>query len=240
MFFPAILIPACTSSSLAFHIMYSAYKLNAEWQYTGLVYSFPNLEQVRCSMSGSNCCFLTCIQVSQDEGVRWSTIPISWRIFHSLLWFTQSKGFSVVNEAKVDIFLEFSCFLYEPINVGNLISGSSAFSKSSLNIWNFLVHILLKAGLENFERYFASMWNECNCVIIWTFFGIGMKLDSLASQFFFIGVKTDLSQSSGHCWVFQLCWHIECSTFTASSFRVWNSSAGILSPPLSFVRSDAF
>ena len=121
--------------------------------------------------------------------VRWSTIPISWE-FSILLWFTQSKGFSVVNEAKVDVFLEFSCFLYEPINVGNLISGSSAFSKSSLNIWKFLVHVLLKPSLENFERYFASMWNECNCVIIWTFFGIGMKLDSLASQFFFIGVKT--------------------------------------------------
>ena len=67
------------------------------------------------------------------------------------------KGFSVVNEAVLDFFLEFSCFFYDPTDVGNLISGSSAFSKTSLNIWNFMVHVLLKPGLENFEHYFASM-----------------------------------------------------------------------------------
>ena len=67
------------------------------------------------------------------------------------------KGFSVVNEAEVDVFLELSYFLYDPSDVGNLIFGSSAFSKSSLNIWKFSVHILLKPGLENFEHYFASM-----------------------------------------------------------------------------------
>ena len=68
------------------------------------------------------------------------------------------KGFSVVNEAEVDVFLEFPCFLYDPTDVGNLISGSSAFSKSSLNIWKFLVHVLWKPSLENFEHYFASMY----------------------------------------------------------------------------------
>ena len=67
------------------------------------------------------------------------------------------KGFSVVNEAEVDVFLEFSLFFYDLADVGNLISGSSAFSKSSLNIWEFSVHILLKPHLENFEHYFASM-----------------------------------------------------------------------------------
>ena len=67
------------------------------------------------------------------------------------------KGFGVVNEAEVDVFLELSCFLYDPSDVGNLIFGSSAFSKSSLNIWKFSVHVLLKPGLENFEHYFASM-----------------------------------------------------------------------------------
>ena len=67
------------------------------------------------------------------------------------------KGFSVVSEAEVDIFLEFSCFFYNPVDVGNLISGSSVFSKSSLNIWKFTVHILLKPDLENFEHYFASV-----------------------------------------------------------------------------------
>ena len=67
------------------------------------------------------------------------------------------KGFGVANKAEVDVFLELSCFFDDPIDVGNLISGSSAFSKSSLIIWKFMVHVLLKPGLENFERYFASM-----------------------------------------------------------------------------------
>ena len=96
-------------------------------------------------------------------------------------------------------------------------SGSSAFSQSSLNIWKFTVHLLLKPDWDNFEHYFTSVLDECNCAAL-TFFGIGMK--------------TDLFQFCGHCWVFQICWHIECSTFTASSFRIWNSSTGILSPPL--------
>ena len=98
-----------------------------------------------------------------------------------------------------------------------------AFSKSSLNIRKFTVHVLLKPGLENFEHYFTSVWDECNCVVVWAF---------LALPFFGIGMKTDLFQSCGHCWDFQIFWHIECSTFTASSFRIWNSSAGIPSAPL--------
>ena len=75
------------------------------------------------------------------------------------------KGFNVVNETDVDVLLEFSCFFYDPVDVGNLISGSSAFSKSSLNIWKFSAHVLLKPSLENFEHYLASMWDECNCVV---------------------------------------------------------------------------
>ena len=67
------------------------------------------------------------------------------------------KGFGVVNKAEIDVFLEFSCLFYDPTDVGNLISGSSAFSKISLNIWNVMVHVLLKPGLENFEHYFTSM-----------------------------------------------------------------------------------
>ena len=67
------------------------------------------------------------------------------------------KGFGVVNEVEIDVFLELSCFFDGPADVGSLISGSSAFSKSSLNIWKFMVHVLLKPGLENFEPYFASM-----------------------------------------------------------------------------------
>ena len=120
-------------------------------------------------------------------------------------------------------FLEFSCFFCDPVDVGNLISGSSAFSKSILYIWKFLVHVLLKFGLMDFEHYLASMWNECNCTVVWTFFG---------TPFFWTGMKTELFQSCGHCWVFQICWHIEGSTWTMSSFRIWNNSAGIPSPPL--------
>ena len=67
------------------------------------------------------------------------------------------KGFGIVNKAEIDVFLELSCFLFDPVDDGNLISGSSAFSKSSLNIWKFMVHVLLKPGLENFEHYFASV-----------------------------------------------------------------------------------
>jgi len=100
----------------------------------------------------------------------------------------------------------------------NLISGSSAFSKTSLNIWKLMVHVMLKPGLENFEHYFTSVWDECNCAVVWTFFGIA---------FLWFGMKTDLFQSCGHCWIFQICWHVDCSTFIASSFRIWNSSTGI-------------
>ena len=76
------------------------------------------------------------------------------------------KGFGIVNKAEVDVFLELSCFLNDPEDVGNLISVFSAFSKISLNIWKFTVHVLLKPGLENFKRYFASMRDECNCVVV--------------------------------------------------------------------------
>ena len=95
----------------------------------------------------------------------------SGRIFHSLLWSTQSKALTV-SKAEIDVFLELSCFFSDPADVGNLISGSSAFSKTSLNIWKFMVHVLLKPGLENFEHYFASMWDGCNCTVVWAFFDI--------------------------------------------------------------------
>ena len=76
------------------------------------------------------------------------------------------KGFGIVNKTEVDVFLELSCFFDDPTDVGNLISGSSAFSKSSLNIWRFTLHVLLKPGLENFDHYFASMYDECNCAVV--------------------------------------------------------------------------
>ena len=76
------------------------------------------------------------------------------------------KVFGIVNKAEIDVFLELSCFFRDPVDVGNLISGSSAFSKSSLNIWKFTVHVLLKPGLENFEHYFTSVLDECNCEVV--------------------------------------------------------------------------
>ena len=95
-----------------------------------------------------------------------------------------------------------------------------AFPKSSLNIWKFTVHVLLKSGLENFTLLVC----EINAIV-------QQFEHSLALPFFWTGMKTDLFQSCGHCWVFQICWHIERNTFTAS-FRIWNSSTGIPSPPL--------
>ena len=86
----------------------------------------------------------------------WFGVPVSLRIFQFVVSHTV-KGFLVANEAEVDVPLEFPCFGYDLMNVGNLISGSSAFSKSSLNIREFMVHVLLKPGLENFEHYFTSM-----------------------------------------------------------------------------------
>ena len=136
------------------------------------MHSFPSLNQsiVPCSVltiaSWPAHMFLR-------KKVGWSGIPMSWRILQFVMIHTV-KGFSVVNEAKLDVFLEFSCFIHDPTDVGNLISCSSAFSKSSLSIWKFLVHILLKPSLENFEHYFASMWNECCCMVVWKFFGIAL------------------------------------------------------------------
>ena len=126
--------------------------------------------------------------------VRWSGIPISQN-FPEFIVIQKVKGFGIVNKAEICVFLEPSCFFYDPAGVGNLISGPSAFSKTSLNIWKFTVHVLLKHGLENFEHYFASVWDECNCAVVWAFFGIA---------FLSFGMKTDLFQSCGQGWDFQL------------------------------------
>ena len=140
------------------------------------MYSFPNSEPVCCSMSSSHCCFLTCIQISQETGkVIWYS-----HLFQNFLQFVvihTVKGFGIVNKAEADVFLELFCFFNIPADVGNLFSGSSSFSKTSLNIWKFTVHILLEPGLENFEHYFTSMWDKCNCVVVWAFFGIAFLRD---------------------------------------------------------------
>ena len=133
------------------------------------------------------------------------------------------KGFGIVNKAEVDGFLEPSWFSNDPTDSGNLISAYSSFSKSSLNIWNFTVRILLKTCLEYFEHYFASMWDDLNCAVVWTFFGTAFLWDWNEN------------------WPFPALWPLlsfqnllayEWSTSTASSFRIWNSSSGIPLLPL--------
>ena len=123
------------------------------------------------------------------------------------------KGFGIVNKPEVDVFLELFCFFNDPTDVGNLIYGSYAFSKFSLNFWKFMVPVLLKPGLEDFENYFASIWDECNYVVAWTFFAL---------PFFGIGMKTDLFQSCGHCWVFQICWWERLTDYLLSKFAIFH------------------
>ena len=119
------------------------------------------------------CWFLTCIQFSQEAGeVVWYSHL--FQNFPQFIVIHTVKGFGIVNKAETDVFLELSCFFDDPAHVSNLISASSAFSKTSLNIWMFTVYILLKPGLENSELYFTSVWDECNCVVVWAFFGIAL------------------------------------------------------------------
>ena len=122
-------------------------------------------------------------------------------------YFWDSLAFSMIQQM-----LAIWCLVPLPFLNPAWTSGSSWF----MYYWSL-------PSLKDSEDYFASMWNACNCVVVWTYFGIA---------FFWDRNETDLFQSCGHCWVFQICWHIECSTFTASSFRIWNSSSGIPSPPL--------
>ena len=141
-----------------------------------MIYSFPNLEWVHCSMSGSNWCFLNCILASQEAGMVFWYSHL-FKNFPQFVVIHTVKGFSVVNEAEVDIFLEFPCFFYDPMDIGNLITGSSSFSKSSLYILKFSAHISLKPRLKDSSlggALPASMWNECNCAVVWTFSGIAL------------------------------------------------------------------
>ena len=137
------------------------------------MYSFPNLDPVHCSMSSSNCCFLTCIQISQEAG---QVVSYSC-LFKNFPWFVVIhivKGFSIVIEVEVDVFLKFSCFFYDSVDVGNLILVPLSFLNPALE---FSVHVLLKPSLEDFEHQFAGMWEEYNCVVVWTFSGIAFLWD---------------------------------------------------------------
>ena len=164
-FLLAFLIPDRTSSSPVFLMMCSAYKLNKQGDNIQPWYTpFPiwNQSMVPCSV----------LTVAFWSAYRFLRDRSGGLVFPSLSEFSTVccdhtvKGFSIVSDAKLDGFLELSCFLYVPMDVSNLISGSSAFYKSSLNIWKFAVHTQLKPCLENLKHYFASMWDECNCVVV--------------------------------------------------------------------------
>ena len=127
-------------------------------------------------MSNCNCSFFTCIQISQKASkMVWYSHLLKnfpqFAVIHTV------KGFNIVNEAELDVFLEFSCFFYDPVDVGDLISGSSAFLKPRLYIWKFSVHILLKPSLKDFEHNLTSMRNEHNCLVVWIFFGVVLLWD---------------------------------------------------------------
>ena len=140
------------------------------------MYSFPDLEPICCSMSSSNCCFSNCVQIYQEAG---KEVWYSHLFKNFPVCFDPHKGFGVVSKVEVHVFLELSWFFDDPTDVGNLISGSSAFSKSNLNICKFMVHVLLKPGLENFEHYLGSVWDECNLCsslsILWHGFSLGLE-----------------------------------------------------------------
>ena len=129
-----------------------------------MMYSFPSLEPVHCSMSGSNCCSLTYIQVSQEtRKVVWYSHLL--KNFPRFVVIHTVKGFGIVKKAEIDVFLEISCFFADPSDVGNLISGSSTFAKASLSIWKFMVQVLLKPGLKNFEHYLLV--REISAIVQW-------------------------------------------------------------------------
>jgi len=207
--------------------MYSAYTLNKQGDNKQPWHTpFPNWNQ-----SVVPCPVLTVTSWLAyrflRRQVRWSGIPISFRIFQFVVIHTVN-GFGIVNKAEVDVFLELSWFFNDPVDVCNLISGSSPFSKSSLNIWKFTVHVLLKTGLENFEHYFASVWDECSCVVVerslaLPFFGIGMKL-----TFSSFVATAELSKLAG----------ILSATLPQNHLRIWNSSLNSITST-SFVYRDA-
>ena len=165
-----ILISSCALSSPAFHMMFSAYNLNKQGDNMYPWHSpFPiwNQSVIPCPVL---CVGSWPVYRFLRRQVRWSGILISLVIFQFVMIHT-IKGFSIINETEVDVFFWNSCFFNDPTDVGNLTSGSSAFSKPSLNIWMFSVHVLLKPRLENFECYFTSVWSECSCAVVWSFFG---------------------------------------------------------------------
>ena len=177
-----------------------------------------SFEPPHCSMSSSNWCFLTCIQVSQESG------KVVW-YSHLLKNSPQSvvihtvKGFCVINEA--DVLLDF------PFSV----------IQQMLAVWSLVPLPFLHQAYTSGSSWFTYRWSLALRILSITWLACEMNAvvqwleHSLALPVFGVEMKTDLFLSCGHCQVFPSCWHIECSTLTASSFRIWHISAGILSPP---------
>ena len=164
-------------------------------------------------MSSSNCCFLTCIQISQEAGqvVCYSHL---FQNFPQFIVIHTVKGFDIVNRAEVDVFWNSLVFLT---------------IQRMLAVWSLVPLPFLKPAWTSGSTWFMYWWSLAwrilsitllaVCAVVWAY---------LALPFFGIGMKTDIFQFCGHCWIIQISWHIECSTFTASSFRIWNSSTGIV------------
>ena len=149
------------------------YVKQAGWQYIALTFSFPNLESVCCSKSGFKCCFLTCIQTSQEAGqVVWYSYLLKNSPQFVVIYTV--KGFVIANKAEVDVFLELLLFLWSS---GCWQFGSPAFSKSSLNIWNFSIHVLLKPGWRILSITLLVCKMSAICAIVWVFFGIAFLWD---------------------------------------------------------------
>ena len=158
------------------------------------MYSFPNLEPDWGSMSSSNCFSWPAYRFLRRQ-VKWSDIPISWRILQFVVIHTV-KRFGLVNKAEVDVFLELSCFFDVPVDGGNLISDSSDFSKSSLNIWKFMVHILFKPGLEDFENYFATSNEPVMNFARWTTITcLNFHLKFFKTQGFYLSMKLSVKST---------------------------------------------
>ena len=141
-----------------------------------MTYSFSYLEPVCCSMSSSDCCFLTCIQISQEAGqmVWYSHL---FQNFPQFIVIHTVKGFGIVNKAEIDVLLKLSCFFDDPADVGNFIFGSSAFPKPAWTSGSSYFTYCWSLAWENFEHYFTRVCNECNSVVVWAFFGIAFLWD---------------------------------------------------------------
>ena len=163
---------------------------------------FPSFKSFSYSMYDSNCRFLTYMQTFQETGkeIWYSHFLKNFPQFVVVLYV---KGSTIISEADRNVFWDSLAFsmIQWILPIWYLVP------QTSLYIWKFSVHVVLKLSLKDFEHYLASKWDEHNCMIGWTFFGIGMK--------------ADLFQHCGHCAVFEICWHSECSTFTASFFRIF-------------------